>query len=430
MWIEKEDLELLNSVFEPLNLVPKNNKKELKLRHISFFYTDTKSIINVCKNMERLSMQENLQNQYIRVLRKMGLVNKSEKITKYGEMLLKIIHHNNNRIIDEMTKPNVGVENISEDIPFIVEFFLSSVVKRCLEDRKDCEKNDVTYEDLASEPFDSLHYFFNNIMDTLKEPTNKNKNLNDFFGFENSDFYYTIQGMNFSGYEVKRLFRLEPDKITKVLNKYLCILDEVDKNEKAIKKGKTDVKIDVTSLSPNEMMYYHYARYYTNMVQKDVRNRIKHAVLNYIILDSIENHRNHTRMIKKKEYDAILPYSFIEEVYEKYKLKDVYNLVFFERDSQYITNQIKPLKVTDAIVNDVETNRTFIIEEMNLRQQHVNIGDDIMFSDDRFTRIMKNYVYRITSMKKNGTSITVNVTQQEEMNSEMEQIILNKFKED
>lgn len=417
MWIENDDLELLNSIFETEDLIPRNRKGGLKLRHISFFYTNTKAITNVCKNLEKHAMQESMPHQYVEVLRKMGLVNKKDQITKYGHMLLKIMYHNNNRIIDEMTLPNVNVESISEDIPFIIEFFLFSVVKRCLEDKEECTRHGIDYSDLAAEPVDSLHYFFTNIIDTLKEPTNKNTNLNDLFAFENADFYYTIQGMNFSGYEVKRLFRMEPEKMSRAWKTYLRVLNEA----KTINAG---------TLTVNEKRYYDYATYYNNLVQKDVRNRVKHSILNYILLDSLETHRNHTKIVNKKEYDAILPYSFIEEIYDKYKLKDVYNLVFFEKDSQYITNQIKPLRVTDAIVHDVETNHTFIIEEMQLRQQHVNIGDDVMLLDDRFTRILKNYVYRIASMKKNGTNITVNVAQQEEMNSEMEQIILDKFKED
>ena len=384
---------------------------------ISFFFTNTKAITNVCKNLEKYAMQETMPHQYIEVLRKMGLVNKNEQITKYGQMLLKIIYHNNNRIIDEFNQPNVSVENISEDIPFIIEFFLFAVVKHCLDDKEECEKNGIEYSDLAAEPIDSLRYFFSNIIDTLKEPTNKNTNLNDLFAFNNSDFYYTIQGINFSGYEVKRLFRLEPEKMNRAWKTYLRVLNE----------AKT---VDASTLTPNEKRYYEYATYYNNLVQKDVRNRVKHSVLNYILLDSLETHRNHTKMVKKKEYDAILPYSFIENVYEKYNLREVYNLVFYEKDSQYITNKIKPLIVTDAMAYDVESKRTFLIEEMKLRQQHVNIGDDIMFSDEGFNRIMKQYVYRIASMKKNGTEIMVNVEQQEEMNPKMEQNILKKFKED
>lgn len=417
MWIESDDLELLNSIFETEELIPRNRKGGLKLRHISFFNTGSKAITNVCKNLEKLAMQETIAHQYLEVLRKMGLVNKSEQITKYGKMLLKILYHNNNRIIDELNQPNVSVENISEDIPYIIEFFLFAVVKCCLGDREKCEKNGIDYSDLAAEPVDSLHYFFTNIIDTLKEPTNKNTNLNDLFAFDNSDFYYTIQGMNFSGFEVKRLFRLEPDKMSRAWKTYLRVLNE----------AKT---VDVSTLTKNEKRYFEYASYYNNLVQKDVRNRVKHSILNYILLDSLETHRNHTKMVRKKEYDAILPYSFIEEAYEKYNLREVYNLVFFERDSQYITNHVKPLVVNDTIVYDVENNKSFLIEESKLRQQHVNIGDDVMFLDESFTRIMKYYVYRITSMKKDSINITVNVEKKEEMNPEMEQNILKKFRED
>lgn len=416
MWIESDDLELLNSIFETEELIPRNRKGGLKLRHISFFNTGSKAITNVCKNLEKLAMQETIAHQYLEVLRKMGLVNKSEQITKYGKMLLKILYHNNNRIIDELNQPNVSVENISEDIPYIIEFFLFAVVKCCLGDREKCEKNGIDYSDLAAEPVDSLHYFFTNIIDTLKEPTNKNTNLNDLFAFDNSDFYYTIQGMNFSGFEVKRLFRLEPDKMSRAWKTYLRVLNE----------AKT---VDVSTLTKNEKRYYEYASYYNNLVQKDVRNRVKHSILNYILLDSLETHRNHTKIVRKKEYDAILPYSFIEEAYEKYNLREVYNLVFFERDSQYIANHVKPLVVNDTIVYDAENNKSFLIEESKLRQQHVNIGDDVMFLDESFTRIMKYYVYRITSMKKDGINITVNVEKKEEMNPEMEQNILKKFRE-
>ena len=48
MWIETDDLELLNSIFETEELIPRNRKGGLKLRHISFFFTNTKAITNVC----------------------------------------------------------------------------------------------------------------------------------------------------------------------------------------------------------------------------------------------------------------------------------------------------------------------------------------------------------------------------------------------
>ena len=48
MWIENNDLELMNSIFETEELIPRNRKGGLKLRHISFFFTNTKAITNVC----------------------------------------------------------------------------------------------------------------------------------------------------------------------------------------------------------------------------------------------------------------------------------------------------------------------------------------------------------------------------------------------
>ena len=41
MWIENNDLELMNSIFETEELIPRNRKGGLKLRHISFFFTNT-----------------------------------------------------------------------------------------------------------------------------------------------------------------------------------------------------------------------------------------------------------------------------------------------------------------------------------------------------------------------------------------------------
>ena len=417
MWIDNDELDLLDLIFETEDKVPRNKKGGLKLRHISFFTTNTKAIINVCKNLERHAMHEALAHQYIEVLRKMGLVNKSERITKYGEMLLKIMYHDNNRIIDELTQPNVNIENVSDDIPFIIEFFLFAVVKKCLDSQDECRTCGIVSGDLAAEPIDSLKYFFSNIIDTLREPTNKNYNLNKLFSFDNKEFYYTIQGMNFSGYEIKRLLRLEPDNMDKAWKTYLRILNE----------AKT---VDITSLTQREKRYYEYSTYYINLVQKDVRNRVKHSILNYILLDSIHIQRNKMKIVHKPEYDAILPYTFIETVFDKYKLRDVYNLVYFEKDSKYITNQIKPMKVSDTIINNIDITNSFDIEEAMLRNQHVNIGDNVMFSDEHHNKILKSYVYKILEMKKNGINVNVAIEKREEMNPKMENVILDKFKEE
>lgn len=55
MWIDTDDLKLLNEVFEPENLIPRNRKGNYKLRHISFFSTNMKATTNVCKILEKNS---------------------------------------------------------------------------------------------------------------------------------------------------------------------------------------------------------------------------------------------------------------------------------------------------------------------------------------------------------------------------------------
>lgn len=155
MWIQSNELALLEKIFEPENLIPRNQKGGYKLRHISFFTSNMKAITNVCKTLEKFSMHETLPHQYIEVLRKMGLVNKKEEITKYGKMLMQIMYFDNNRIINEINAAK-KVDDLPKDIPYTIEFFLFSVVKKCLSNRSECEKNDIEYKDLASETVDSL----------------------------------------------------------------------------------------------------------------------------------------------------------------------------------------------------------------------------------------------------------------------------------
>ncbi|MBV1759459.1 MAG: hypothetical protein KMY55_16770 [Dethiosulfatibacter sp.] len=416
MWISNEELDLLDFIFDSKDKVPKNRKSGLKLRHISFFMSNTKAITNVCKNLEKYAMKTEMPHQYIEVLRKMGLVNKGGEITKYGDMLLKIMYHEDNRIINELSQPNINMEKISEDIPFVIEFFLFAVVKKCLDDPAECEKCGIDISDLAAEPLDSLSYFFSNIIDTLKEPTNKNNNLNELFDFKNDDFYYTLQGMNFSGYEVKRLFRLEPEKMEQAWNLYNRVLNSV--------KGIDDP----TTLTEREKRYFGYALYYNNLVQKDVRNRVKHSIFNYILLDSITVHMKKIKINKIPEYDAIMSYEFIEDMFEKYKLRDVFNLVYFEKDSKYITNVIKPLMIDPSILSDVDTEEKFLFDEGDIKRQHVNIGDQIIFVDEPFENILKHNVYKIIGMVNNTTSFEVHVAKMEKINLDKLDEILDKLR--
>lgn len=415
MWIDANNIKLLNAVFEPDELIPRNQKKNYKLRHISFFNTNMKAITNVCKTLEKVVMHNSVAHQYTEVLRKMGLINQKVEVTKYGVMLLQILHFDNNRIINEINKATV-LDDLPEDIPFIIEFFLYCVVQKCLENKQECEAVGITYSDLASETIDNLKYFFSNVIDTLNEPTNKNSNVNTLFDFKNDDFYYALQGLNFSGYEIKRLLRLSSSDMEKAWKAYFEILNTYKNQER-------------TSLTSDEQRYYDYAKYYDALVQKDVRNRVKLSIFNYILLDSIQGQRKKIKIVKNPEYERILPYEFIEQKYEEYKLRDVYNLVFYEKDSKYITKIIKPMKIDSSLVSNIIADGIFSIPESNLRSQNINIWDEIIFVDDLFTNVHLPNIYKITDMEKKDRDINVKVLIKEVINSGRIHEILDTLKE-
>ncbi|MFQ9922029.1 MAG: hypothetical protein ACLRVU_00870 [Beduini sp.] len=416
MWIDTDDLKLLNIVFEPENLIPRNRKGNYKLRHISFFSTNMKAITNVCKKLEEIIMHGTPNHQFTEVLRKMGLINNKLEITKYGVMLLQIMYFDNNRIINEIHKAT-AIDDLPEDIPFIVEFFLFCVVQKCLSNKEECEKAGIVYDDLASEIIDNLNYFFSNIIDTLKEPTNKNSNVNNLFDFSNNDFYYTLQGFNFSGFEIKRLFRLSPVDMEKAWKAYFKVLSTYDKQNRSL-------------LSSDEQRYYDYAKYYDAVVQKDVRNRVKFSIFNYILLSSIKGQRKKIKIVKNADYDCIMPYTFIEEKYEEYKLRDVYNLVFYENDSKYITKIIKPLKVGSSAITSITSTGIFNIPEVVLRSQNINIWDEIIFTDDKFTDIYLPNIYKVCDIEKMGANLNVRVELKNVINMNKSQEILDKLKEE
>lgn len=414
-WIDDTDLDLLEKVFESKNLIPTNKKGGLKLRHISFFNTNMKAITNVCKTLVRASRGVEQAHQYTEVLRKMGLINRKCELTKYGEMLLQVIHYDDSRIIRELSKQEVNIDSVPEDIPYIIEFFLFCVVKKCMDNPEECEKNGVNTSDIDSESINNLTYFFDNIIDTINEPTNKTSNLNELFSFDNDDFYYTMQGMNFTGYEIKKLIRLPREQIERVWKTYLRLLNEVR-------------NVDKNNLSDNEKKYYEYALYYTKQVQKDVRNRVRHSVFNYILFNSITHQRDRLKLVKQIKYESIIPYKKIEEIYKKYNLADIYNLVFFYRNSKYIVKQIKKLGLVNDNLKTLDEDMKIIVDEACLSKYKINIGDSFVVVNLDEDKILRSNVYVVTKIISDSDGILLQVMIQEAVNMECADEILIKMK--
>lgn len=414
-WINDNELDLLDKVFDPVSLIPQNRKGGLKLRHISFFYTNMKAITNVCKTLENASMHIEQAHQYTEVLRKMGLLNAEYELTKYGKMLLQIIHFDDNRIFREVSKPNITVDNIPEDIPYIIEFFLFCVVRKCLSNPEQCNKDGINVSDIDSESINNLSYFFKNIIDTLNEPSNTLDDLNDIFSVDNDENYYAIQGMNYSGYEIKRLLRLPKEEIEESLNIYLRLLDEVR-------------SIDEETLNDRERKYYSYSSYYKDNTQKDIRNRVKHSIFNYVLYESISQQRQKIKLVKHNELEAIIPYNIIENKYYEYGLADIYNLVFFDRDSKYIINQFKKLAVSNDDISELESNMMIRIDDASLEKYIINNEDSIILITEDETEILRPNVYYVKSIEIEDEKRVLVVEPREAINMELSKKILDNMK--
>lgn len=235
------------------------------------------------------------------------------------------------------------------------------------------------------------------------------------FSFDNDDFYYTVQGMNFSGYEIKRLLRFNKEDIEKTWKAYKKILDTL-KN------------IRVEDLTNSELLYYEYADYYIKLVQKDVRKRVKHSIFNYILLNSIEESRHRIKIVENESFGKILDYDFIRDKYYKYQLQDIYNLVFFADDNKYITDVIKPFSVERSVIENINMSNALRILETDLREQRINFGDKVIFTNNAFSEIYEEYVYSIKSIKKDNNNIDIQVERKNKINSKKIDDILDDFK--
>lgn len=429
-WIKDEELDLLDMVFEEDHLIPRNKKgynkdgtikqgEGYKLRHLSLYNSNTKAITNLCRNLEEVKFKNTIAHQYTEILRKCGLITKTGEVTKYGDMLLKIIHYDNNEIINKINQVT-SVKALPEYIPYTVEFFLFCVISKLLNDKDECEDIDIIQGDLFSEPINNIEYFFVNIIDTMKEPSNNKVDLHEFFNFNNDDFYYTMQAMNFTGYEVKRLFRMEEDKINETWKSYYKILESVTKIDTST----------LNSLTNREKKYYNYSNYFNNQVQKDVRNRVKLSLYSYILLNSIKISRNKVKIIKNYNYEYLISYDEIKNIAEEYNLLDVYRLVFLESDSKYITNVIKPLAVEPKKIDLSKNNNIVNISVDSRVQQAINIGDVVIFTNTTIDDILYPSTYLVEDITSIGNSeLELRLSKKNPINIDKKEQIINDIKE-
>ena len=386
MWINQNEMQLLEKVMNDEKNIPLNRKRTYKLRHLSFYMSNGKSIKNVCNNLEKLAYHNtNLHHQYKEVMRKYGLTTNDDKLTKYGNMLLSLIHYDNNRIYKEM-KSVSSIDDLSADIPFTIEFFLFCVVYKLINNSEEREKENVNIKQLATDVIDDANYFFCNVKDTLLETTNRASNFNNLFNYENKNFYKTVQGINYSGYEIKKLLRLPPNEINSFIELYTRLLNEIE-------------SVDESDLTQAEKPYYQQIFYYNSQVQPDVVNRLRHSILNYIIIKSIVRKRNKISLCIPEEYSNIYDSNFITTSFENNSLKDIYNLVFFEKDSKYLKKEYKILHI-ERVSSDLE----YTLSEDEYQNENICLTDKVILYNKALEKIETEYIYKVVDIAQDGNN--------------------------
>lgn len=407
MWLTSNEIDLLNQVYEDEKLIPLNRKGKVetegfKLRDLSFFYSDTKAITNVCNNLKDFSHGVELRDQYLNVLRKMGLINDSKDITELGDKLLLVLHNEDNRIINEIKAKDSTVSSLSKDIPYKIEFFLYLSVMKSMTDKQFRINNNINYNSLFYERIDNLDYFFSNIIDTIKERSTPKINLSQLFELDREEFYYFIQGINFTGYEIKRFLKLDnadKERLINLFNKLIECKTLPSKNNynneyMILENGKKYYFTD------EEKLYRRFLHYYKGTRQKDIRIRVKHSILNYIIYSSIRVQNNKSKLEKNRVLNEIIPYDKLNEVVKEFDLLKIYDLVFLNKYSNYKNDKIK-LFVTDELLTSLSDEKYQYIEtkkQFDLR--NINKDDDVIFIALDNKTVNSKYVYKIIEVKE------------------------------
>ena len=145
------------------------------------------------------------------------------------------------------------------------------------------------------------------------------------------------------------------------------------------------------------------------------------------MLNSIKIQHNKIKLVENTYYSKIIPFTTIKEKFEKYNLKDIFNLVFFERDSKFLTKVIKPFKIDQTTENSIKLSSTFTVNESDLRTQHINLGDSVIFTDLSLSSICFDSVYDIVNIIQTGTTCSISVNKKQVINTNEIATILDYF---
>ncbi|MRJ47112.1 AAA family ATPase [Fundicoccus ignavus] len=316
-WLSGEELDLLNKVFDDPEIVPKNRKGGLKLRNLSFFTSDTKAFQSIVNNLWILNNGEELTHaQYYNALRFSGLIDSDNNIDVFGQLIIKTLEENHEILnLIHKTSGLTPEENaMREKYRMQVELIIFLAVNYKYLYNRDAELT-------SYEVINNLTYFKLNVRDTINEPSSKDIELSKLLNFNNDDLFLVLQGINFQGFEIKKLLHLN-EKISDFIQIYIEKYD-------SIKEAKTT--------SEDERKIFNSINYYSTQYQKDIRFRAKYAILSSILYEYIIQEN----IIYKEVFKGRNITELIEELDIQYIIDFYRNLVGIEVNNDNINFPIK-----------------------------------------------------------------------------------------
>lgn len=267
-WLNDRQKDLFGKVFDNTSILPKNKKNSYKLRALSFFSTDTKSVKQMTPYIIELEKGNQLpRNQYYNALRNSGLISQEKEkekiiINEFGELFLEYLHENDDEALNAIINSRDST-NISDKYILPLELIILLAVYSIKNNKK---------EKLATfDTIENINYFKLNILDSILEYEQHNFDIKSVFNYEDDDLFLMLQGINYQGFEIKRLIHLK-DEISEFKELYM----------KAYKECPSDDK----NLEPDEVNYFEQIKYFKKY-QKDIRYRVKKTFYLSLILEGI-----------------------------------------------------------------------------------------------------------------------------------------------
>ena len=127
-WLTERQLELFRKVFDEVDFIPLNRRANLKLRGLSFFSTDAKSVKQLTKYIIDISDGKELeQPQYYNAVKNSCLVNQDNTLNKFGKLFLKFLRLNDGEALNAIINSS-SIRSIDDKYLLPLEYIILSAV--------------------------------------------------------------------------------------------------------------------------------------------------------------------------------------------------------------------------------------------------------------------------------------------------------------